>query len=68
MISRCFTRVPKLVGLGERSLYHGLSVFTFNLYEDQIIHETQKIFTYTTLKSIIVEYTNHGGAEDQDHV
>ena len=45
-----------------------LSVFTFNLYEDQIIHETQKIFTYTTLKSIIVKYTNHGGAEDQDHV
>jgi|ETNmetMinimDraft_8_1059916.scaffolds.fasta_scaffold02231_8 hypothetical protein len=28
----------------------------------------KKIFTHTTLKSIIVEYTNHGGAEDQDHV
>jgi hypothetical protein len=23
---------------------------------------------HTLLKSIIVEYTNHGGAEDQDHV
>ena len=56
--------------LTERTVYvvSTLSVFTFNLYEDQVIHETQKIFTYTTLKSIIVEYTNHGGAEDQDHV